>query len=137
MGRRMWELWGEGLTPPLQATGPENLPSTGLAVGNSSRTLLEWGHPQLLGLGVKPQSCPLTGMRRVTPKRGPPEQRPAPLFWVSAGNPVGAIKGWCFLGRTLMAGSDPTGRFLQESRLRTECLGEAIKRTIFHTSQRF
>lgn len=67
-------MWGEGLTPSLQATGPEDLPSTGLAVWSSSRPLLEWGHPQLPGLEVKPQLCPLTGMRRVTPRRRPPKQ---------------------------------------------------------------
>lgn len=137
-GRRMWHLWGEGLTPSLQATGPEDLPSTGLAVGSSSRLLLEWGHPQLLGSGVKPQLCPLTGTRRVTPRRGPPEQSPAPLFWVSAENPVGVAQGKRFLGGTLMTGSDPTDRFLQWSGLRTEHLGVRFqKRTIFRISQQF
>lgn len=44
---------------------------------------------------------------------------------------MGSVQGKCFLGGTLMAGSDPIDRFLQECRLRTEHLGQAKKQDNF------
>lgn len=96
MGRRMWDLWGEGITPSLQATGPGNLPSIGLAVGNSSRTC--WSGDTLSSWGWESN-------HNCVPSQGTPRTKSCPTFLGVCRQSKGFYQGMVFLGK------DPNGRF--------------------------